>query len=146
MELNFGCEIRLCWDDRCSDPLPLIRHWKKHSTQWYEYFLGGAPSSHGFDEKYVSQHVEILGATLTITDVLRMLTVSTPIILWSARPHYPNSMQIEVEGKLIAVFNLSLPLSAPENEAACEAVLKLLDSENDRVFVCREGDDYANCL
>lgn len=106
----------------------------------------------GLPERYADERV-------SITDVLRVLNKTDPTrgLAWFA---------IDDDGKLLSCdeyntgvgvgasvspiasvrFTLSLPLSAPENEAACEAVLKLLDSEKDRVFVCREGDDYANCL
>lgn len=69
-----------------------------------------------------------LGVPLTITDVLRVLTATRA---------KATSFYIEDDGNLwqctaplvdnlLCTFNLSLPLSAPENEAACEAVLAML--------------------
>ena len=65
---------------------------------------------------------------LTITDVLRVLAATRP---------KATSFYIEDDGNLwqctaplgdnlLCTFNLSLSLSAPENEAACEAVLSII--------------------
>lgn len=127
LELKFGCEIRIHHDDDSqSGPLPLIRTWKKYSTVWFEYFLSDAPSSFGFDEKYIGQRVEILGPELTITDVLRALHRAYPL-----NDYYvtTNGTLYKQSSKMLAGFFLSAPLFHPSNAPACEAVLKLLDSE-----------------
>ncbi|MBR1146653.1 hypothetical protein [Bradyrhizobium sp. AUGA SZCCT0431] len=71
-----------------------------------------------------AQRWKILGKPLTIEDVLRALDLNSTdegtYLSCSS-----NLMRVQIKND-VAIFDLTKPLSAPENEAACAAVLKLL--------------------
>lgn len=121
LELKFGCEVETY----------IYPTYPVYLTVINEQYKSGVLVCVNCDDdlSFISKHnVTILGTPLTITDVLRVL---------AATRAKATSFYIEDDGNLwqctaplgdnlLCKFTLSLPLSAPENEAACEAVLAML--------------------
>lgn len=141
LELKFGCEIDVLgqWCDRMTVLYECSKCRRHKTTAGCEKYEGDCDYDDAvcaLQDQYLDCPLEwvvktsdietILGPELTITDVLRAL--NTP----------GNYVRLEPDGwlrNIIGVgiikmpFNLTAPLSDPSNAPACEAVLKLLDSE-----------------
>ena len=70
---------------------------------------------------------KILGTTLTIADVLRVLGIHhTATAKVRTNPAYLTVTAQQGKQKTEITFNLAAPLSDPSNAAACEAVLSII--------------------
>lgn len=124
-KLEFGCEAIFKPDGE----VVTYTHFNPHDG--HDWALVKAPEGMIYIAPVRKQDLEILGKPLTIEDVLRALRVVKPsyaTLAW-LEPTGFLKVKDKYEDELwrgVETFDLTKPLSAPENDAACGAVLKLL--------------------
>lgn len=129
LELKFGCFIRRFHNAQPDMLLKIAVGTSEHSVYLASGRDGMPLELHGLSTQDI-EAFEILGQHITVADVLMALTLHKPLILWTVRPYYPASVQLEFSGKLVATFNLALPLSHPDNDEACGKVLDLITKQD----------------
>jgi hypothetical protein len=132
IELKYGCEFRIKDEDRivtCLNAMVMERAIGNEISRFASvvFMDDKGTAEGGFDRN----EVQIVGKPLTIEDVLR-----TILAIGSWAIMCPDGRLLLDRGKrsshsvpiheMNAQFDLTKPLTAPENDAACAAVLKLL--------------------
>lgn len=118
LRLEFGCEVETDKGERAT----LISYAGEQDWSTYRDADGLIAS-----DEHIGRPKVILGTPLTIEDVLRALHIERSEH-WAIEDSgtLVTQTSVEVEGAIDKRFDLTKPLSAPENEEACGAVLKLL--------------------